>query len=75
MHDDLPMRIGDFDAVFLEGVPDREQDLALDVGDAVLGVPDPEPQEKVKRAVAESDQVTDRRGLFLHARRLCVVGL
>lgn len=52
---------GELDVLGVEAVPDAEQDLAAEVGGAVLRVADPEAQFQVHRDVAETEEPADRR--------------
>ncbi len=57
---------------FLERVPQRQIDIAADIGQPLGRVGDPEPQDVVHRTVAEAGDVADRRAGTqhpLHARR------
>ena len=60
---------GHLDPVLLERVPQPEQHLALDVGDAVCRILDPKAEQQIDGAVAEPGHVTDRRGRREHALR------
>ena len=64
---DIPLREREFDVLFAEPVPNSEQNLALDVGEAVLRVIDPDPELQVYAVVAETQQMTDWRRVFQHA--------
>jgi hypothetical protein len=64
---DLALRERQFDAVVAKALPQRQIDLALDVGDAADGIVDPEPQHQIDRAVAEPGDVADRRRVVDHA--------
>ena len=51
---DVALRIGDFDSVFLEFVPDCEHDSTPDVPYPVGRVVDPKPQFQIDRIVSET---------------------
>ena len=78
--------IGDACAVCLERVPQRQQHLAAHVGQALLGIADPEPQHDVQRGVAEVGEPADRppvgldpadgdRGLYRQFADLMRIGI
>lgn len=60
LHDDLAVRIRDAYVVFLERVPQGQQHLAANIGEALLRVVDPEAKHEVEGAVAEAGQPADR---------------
>src|SRR5205085_138248 len=57
----IPLGVGNANALLLKQPPDLVKDLALDVVDAILGVPDPEPQLELDRALAEGHDKGVRR--------------
>ena len=50
---EIPLRERNFDFVLFELVPDDQEDLALDIGHAILRVVDPDTQFKVDGTVAK----------------------
>src|SRR5918994_1069699 len=63
LDDNLAVRIGNLYALRLQNIPENQQRLSTDVGDAVLGIGDPKAENKLQRAVAECRQVTDNSAL------------
>jgi hypothetical protein len=63
LDDNLAVRIRNLYALRLQNVPENQQRLSTDVGNAVLGIGDPKAENKLQRAVAECRQVTDNSAL------------
>ena len=59
MHNALRER--DFDVVLFQDVPDRKQHVALDIGDALGRIADPETEDKIQRGLAHCGKVHDGR--------------
>jgi hypothetical protein len=63
LDDNLAVGIGNLYALRLENIPENQQRLSADVGNAVLGIGDPKAENKLQRTVAECRQVTDNSAL------------
>ena len=58
---DIQLREGEFNAMGLEGLPQRDIDGATDIGQPVFRIGDPETQVEIDRAGAIGHQIADRR--------------
>ncbi len=66
-HTNLALREWNRDVVFLKRIPQRQIDIAADIGQPAGGILNPEPQDVIHRTVAKSDDMTDRRLDAQHA--------
>lgn len=66
---ELQVGLRDLDALLAEFVQQSQADVALDVGDAVARIVDPEAQLQVQRTVAEALNQADQLRLPEYARR------
>ncbi|APG93737.1 hypothetical protein SAMCFNEI73_pC0012 (plasmid) [Sinorhizobium americanum] len=57
------MRVGDRNAGCLEGVPNRHEDFAANIGEPVGRIGDPEPQLEIERRFPETRHPADRLGI------------
>src|SRR6266511_6247869 len=68
LDDNLAVGIRNLYALRLQNIPENQQRLSTDVGNAVLGSGDPKAQNKLQRAIAECRQVTDDSALRQNSR-------